>query len=53
MHEEVRKTGGGMLHVKKEHGTHISQPFNVLNSSSPWIEKRINCDRDCKMLAHT
>ena len=35
MHEEGGKTGGGMLRVKTEHGTHISQAFNVLNSSSP------------------
>ena len=35
MHEEGGKTGGGMLRVKTEHGTHISQEFNVLNSSSP------------------
>ena len=27
MHEEVRETGGGMLHVTKEQGTHISQPI--------------------------
>ena len=48
-----KEAGGGMLHVKKEQGTHISQPFNVLNSSSPQIEKRINCDLDFIMLAHT
>ena len=39
LHEEVGKTGGGMLRVKTEHGTHISQAFNVLNSSSPQIQK--------------
>lgn len=35
LHEDGGKTGGGMLRVKTEHGTHISQAFNVLNSSSP------------------
>ena len=35
LHEDGGKTGGGMLRVKTEHGTHISPAFNVLNSSSP------------------
>ena len=40
MHEEVRVAGGGMLHVMKEQGTHISQPFIfLLSSSSPHIEE--------------